>query len=670
MKAILVTYHFKMRYTSALLMLLISWVSAAQDTLKTQYLPEIVVTSVKTEGDSLQNFYRANPSSNTEDLLSKMNGINLIRRGAYGQEPIIRGMSAGQINVTIDGMRMFSACTDRMDPISIYIEPQNLRSIDAALGTNGASLGGTVGGSLNLKLAEPQFGSGVSGKTGIGYQSVSRGFNYYMDTNYGQEKSAYRASFIYRKNQNYRDGNNQVVEYSQYEKTNLSVAARWKFEQHTLKASLLLDEGRDIGFAALPMDVSKAHASIYSLSYEMKFHGLLSALETKIYSNRIEHHMDDYLREVPMHMDMPGWSNTYGAYTEGQFIPVRNHSIRFRADYYHHKTQADMTMYNTDGSSMYMQTWPASHRNVVGLFVSDNIRIHDEINIDINGRLDVAGIAIDSGFGKDVMEVQNGDFDSHFTQLSRSINLNLKKLFRDHIIFNIHAGYGERLPTTSEFFGFYLFNRQDMHDYLGNPGLNPELAFNFDLGFDYYNKWLELKGNIFYQHMPDYILAYLDTSLDPMTPGAYGVKIYENIEYARFHGLELTGIINPIPKLQIVSNLKSTVATTFDGHYLPFIPATKNQTSIRYGLPHLYFQVEWEGALAQNNTSELFNERSTPGYSLFNLRTSYSFNRIHTKWDIGVGMENITDEYYQEHLDWGDVFRPGRNVYLTASLSF
>ena len=50
-------------------------------------------------------------SSTTENILSRMQGVTLIRRGAYGQEPMFRGLSNGQLNVTIDGMKVFGACT-------------------------------------------------------------------------------------------------------------------------------------------------------------------------------------------------------------------------------------------------------------------------------------------------------------------------------------------------------------------------------------------------------------------------------------------------------------------------------------------------------------------------------------------------------------------------------
>ena len=60
------------------------------DSITTRILEEVVVVGVKTEGDSLQDFYKSNTSATTENIISRMAGISLIRRGAFGQEPVIQ----------------------------------------------------------------------------------------------------------------------------------------------------------------------------------------------------------------------------------------------------------------------------------------------------------------------------------------------------------------------------------------------------------------------------------------------------------------------------------------------------------------------------------------------------------------------------------------------------
>ena len=53
--------------------------------------------------------------------------------------------------VTIDGMRIFGACTDKMDPVTSYVEVSNLSEATISSGQQGSCHGNTIGGSIDLK---------------------------------------------------------------------------------------------------------------------------------------------------------------------------------------------------------------------------------------------------------------------------------------------------------------------------------------------------------------------------------------------------------------------------------------------------------------------------------------------------------------------------------------
>jgi len=48
-------------------------------------------------------------------------------------------------------------------------------------------------------------------------------------------------------------------------------------------------------------------------------------------------------------------------------------------------------------------------------------------------------------------------------------------------LFNL--AYGARIPSSNERYGYYLFNRQDMYDYIGNQHLKPEQSMQGELRF-------------------------------------------------------------------------------------------------------------------------------------------------------------------------------------------
>ena len=82
--------------------------SLSADSTRSILLSEVLVsTKARSDQQRMLQFYRSNQSSGLEDILSRLPEMSLIRRGTYGMEPAIRSLSGGQINVLIDGMRMY-----------------------------------------------------------------------------------------------------------------------------------------------------------------------------------------------------------------------------------------------------------------------------------------------------------------------------------------------------------------------------------------------------------------------------------------------------------------------------------------------------------------------------------------------------------------------------------
>ena len=92
-----------------------------------------------------------------ERLIQRTGGANIISRGNFAQDPMLRSYKNSQINVTLNGMRMFGACTDRMDPITSYAETSNLESISVSHSGNADLSSNAIGGSLSMNLKEASF---------------------------------------------------------------------------------------------------------------------------------------------------------------------------------------------------------------------------------------------------------------------------------------------------------------------------------------------------------------------------------------------------------------------------------------------------------------------------------------------------------------------------------
>src|SRR5690606_29783051 len=73
-----------------------------------------------------------------DEFLASSDNISFIKRGAYAWEPLLNNMSTERSIITIDGMHIFGACTDKMDPVTSYVESNNLSTIDITSGQEGS----------------------------------------------------------------------------------------------------------------------------------------------------------------------------------------------------------------------------------------------------------------------------------------------------------------------------------------------------------------------------------------------------------------------------------------------------------------------------------------------------------------------------------------------------
>jgi iron complex outermembrane receptor protein len=255
--------------------LLLQFGGVGQDTL--DFIPavelsEFDVIEVGSE-NSLTNYYKGNGMNLTENVMERLPSISLIKRGNFAPEPIFRGFSAGQINLTIDGMHIFGACTDRMDPAASYIESNNLKEITAGSDVYSCANGAGLGGSIDMEMAQPNITEkGFTGGATAGYQTISKAFSTSLNLGHSNKYFGARISGVYRSSDNYKDPNGNEVLYTQYNKANFSANLVSNFSIfNRFKFDFIYDRAWDVGYAALPMDVGLAEASIYSFTYERFF---------------------------------------------------------------------------------------------------------------------------------------------------------------------------------------------------------------------------------------------------------------------------------------------------------------------------------------------------------------------------------------------------------------
>lgn len=192
----------------------------------------------------------------------------------------------------------------------------------------------------------------------------------------------------------------------------------------------------------------------------------------------------------------------------------------------------------------------------------------------------------------------------------------------------------------------------DGNGYLGDIDLKPEKAHALSATFDWHaaDRAWEFKATPYYTRVTDYIdaIQWNGTANAPATPAAnqFTVLKYTN-QSARLYGLDLSGRM-PLAKngwgewgiKGLLSYTNGKNRTTGDDLYNIMPLNTKLTLTQKYG--------GWDNGIElvlvkdKNKVSAMRNEIKTPGYSLVNLRASYSWKQA--RFDVGI--ENLFDRHY------------------------
>lgn len=656
------------------------------------HLQEVTVSEdIPLDDATMVHLYKTMQTSSIDQINERLGGVSVIGRGAYAKEPGITSFSGGQINVTIDGMKMFGACTDKMDPITSYVETVNLKSINLSYGTNGANFGSTVGGSYNMQLESPILNK-FTAEVGGNYETIAKGVATYAKLNIGKKKWAYRVSGVFKDYQTYTDGNGDIVLFTQYKKINVHNSFLYMLsEGHSLKLDAIVDDAFDVGYPALPMDVSKAKGRIYSLTYSPEAAlGKINYFTAKLYANTVYHLMDDSQRDslflvennisgqidsVYMRMDMPGWSQTYGAFVEGTVFWRKKHRLDMKVENYLNWSKAEMTMFMNNLSNpgeppMFVETWPENYRNVSGVYLKNTYEISPSFTWAIDGRADIGMSKLLSEQGKKQFEILGYDTYQTYTQTVFSVNSNVVGYITPHSNILLGGGYGERLPTLTEQFGFYLFNAQDGYDYIGNPDIKTEKALNLRLNWQYTNTILKLNWRNQVHFFKDYIFGELKPDYGALNLYASGLKQFVNLPTAFTFSSNAQLLWKPVKELEVINVISYMYGEINQREAMPLIPPLKNRLSLAYRKTNYYVQAENELSAAQNRINSNFGEVSIAGFSLFHVRGGYTLKANNAQIQFTAGVENIFDRAYSEHLDWGDYLRPGRNFVFGLRIKY
>ena len=638
-----------------------------QDTvIKETAIDEVVVSSTLGSGKKAVSKGRV---ASIDEHLGKLSKVEMVRRGNYAWEPVVNNMATERVSTTIDGMKLFYACTDKMDPVTSYVESSNLQRISLNSGLDGnPQATGNIGGSIDLKLQRVGFDARQAEyNASAGFESNGHIQVYGADAAFSSHRLYSNFGVFYRQAGNYKAGGKKEVEFSQFKKTNAFANFGWQpVEDHIIEATAIYDIATDIGYPALTMDVAKAEAIITSLTYRQEhLNGLFHRWETKAYYNHITHDMDDTKRpDVVIHMDMPGKSQTAGIYSLLQGNKGA-HYYQINYDAYYNTLFADMTMYPDGGQPMYMLTWPDVSTLNMGIAATDDIALGPH-HIRLSTKLAWQNQHIGSDEGFKALNIFFPGIDKDNSRFVSRVAASYA-YERNGLKLAVGTGYGMRAPTVTEGYGYFLNNTFDRYDYIGNPHLKNEKAIEVNASFAWKSQLIAVKAEANAFFFQDYIIGRPDIRLSAMTIGAAGVKIYQNLRYARIVNTMFSADIKPFSWLLWENRLSYSYGSESTHARLPLIAPLSYLGSLKFAWHN--FEAEGGVHMAARNThcGTEYGELPTAGYAVWHLNvgTRLQFRKVTA--NLHVGIENLFDRHYSTYSDWNHIPQKGRNIYVNTS---
>ena len=644
-----------------------------------------------------------------EALFKQSPSISLVRRSGIANDIIVRGQKKDNINVTIDGAKVFGACPNRMDPPVSHVLTNNIDYIEINEGPYNVEDFGVLSADVKIYTLQPT--DEFKGDVNLGFGS------------WGYKKAALSASGAITENvkflisasaetsKQYEDGDGNdfaeqidreiakgaVSPLTQYQPqyrdmdayTKKTVLAKlfWNItDNQELRLSYTGNRSDDVLYPSSKMDAMYDDSDIFNVEYIAKDLGKYSKeLKVQLYQSEVEHPMSTEYRKMGAvnYMTHALTTKMQGANIKNSF-DVDNHTITAGVDY---------SLRNWDGGYLkndkrlpekfYHSIWDVDTENVA-FFLKDKVTM-DKLVLDMGLRYDDTTItsANPKQQDNDYNELNGYIFGTYH------IDQNTK--------FFAGAGKSSRVPDAKELYWIgapkKLPNGNTVPPgYVGTPDLEATVNYEFDIGIEKKFENATVKAKAFYSQLDNFI-AYNSSNkklVNTMPAGMKQVPIinhaYENVD-ATIYGFELSGTFIATAELYFDYGMsyqrgeKDRPLAGQVGTDMPEIPPFKFNAAANYDFDEtLSVRAELIASDAWTNFDYENGEQELDAYGILNLKGSKQWG----DFELTVGVDNVFDKTYAVSNTYNDLIllptvgnnevmlmnEPGRYFYTNLKYTF
>ncbi len=357
-------------------------------------------------------------------------------------------------------------------------------------------------------------------------------------------------------------------------------------------------------------------------------------------------------------------------------LGLKLHSAQLNSRYRFHWRSADLVLgtaqqYRKNLSRGFEYLIPNYTAYQSGLFLLANGKFYDRLNWDGGVRWEYKHQSSPESSlpwwqNPDSLAVRSQAVNRSFSNIAAAVGL--VYLPSEHWQMKWHFARSFRAPNVAELSSNGVHHGTFRHEQ-GNPNLNPEIAWQVDLGLEYRQKDFMLRLSPFYYYFENFIFLR-PTARFSNLPEAGQLYQYQQAPAIQAGG-ELYADWHPWSNLHLSNASEVLVNQNLNTQLpLPFSPPWSNLLSVNWEDKNWDAGLSWRYTAAQNRVDR--NEAETPAYHLLNLEGSYKFSWRNTDFRFHLALKNVLDESYLRHLSRYRILNlpeQGRNIVLGFSFT-
>ena len=629
------------------------------------------------------------------ELLRGKPGLAAQSDGAWGQNPVLRGLKKESVVVMVDGVRMNSA--QPQGAIASFLDLGLLERAEVVKGPGSVLYGsGAMGGVVNLITPDVGFSvdEKLDGRIGARFSSVDKGVAGAALLTRSSENSALVLGVAGRDVGDYRSPDGRE-DRTGYQSDTLLAKYKHKLnEDLTLRVNLQRHEDEDVWYpgsarvqavrgpnGVVPLGNVTIHSpeqrrELYELGLDARLgEGTLSA----------EVYRQEVFRQIRARSDRFGKDyvrndvtfETDGAKAKYLFPIGDNHLLTVGADMWRMRGDPERYMDNNATLNNNVRNDPFNKGEIesVGVFVQDEFSV-GVTRVVAGARFDrVKGDAARKGMS------QTSGLDKTDNNLSWS--LGAIQPLSENLSAYANVGRAYRAPDMRE--RFEDSARGDGYFHVGNPQLDPEVSTSFELGLKQGGAGLQYQVAAFYTRIDDYIAGRITGQT---APSGAQIKRTENLDKVTIYGIE-GGASMPVGAYVADAGFTWLRGKNHqDDEPLFQMPAP--ELTLGIGQPAergFWWRAQLRAVAEQNRVATKFTsgpggsvssatENPTASFVTADAEFGWQFGKLGAFQSAGLAVQlsNLADKRYHEHQTEGvsgnELAAPGRGIALSLNGSF